>query len=381
MVPLELSKDNNQYCKISVFMPNAGSINESVISVTNVGGDSFSVAVSMIRWNANKVFCKLINGTKISNINMYYTVDTEKFCFYIKANWYAKIIVSRLGLVNTSKIESINAIPSGAIEVPISWRDKRYSTDLGELIGTATGNKSGLMSVEDKKRLGRRFFKGYTKLVESKYWYNHYVALIFGASPASNLGSLIAIDWKGNELISVTRFFGNNDNVKLYLGSNPETNMYELWLGLIGLDGDGSEFIIQSRESIDLDSKTVETLPSYLKVISISWQKNNDFSELGGLIGVATAKKDGLMPMEQFFDRDVNPIEDYNTFTWNGIRKTTKSTSNSPFESGDGQNAVIFIGTNDVQKIGFQATYSGQLIKIRLYWVGSWGKWQTFSLT
>ena len=120
MVPLELSKDNNQYCKISVFMSNAGSINESVISVTNVGGDSFSVAVSMIRWNANKVFCKLINGTKISNINMYYTVDTERFCFYIKANWYAKIIVSRLGLVNTSKIESINAIPSGAIEVPIS---------------------------------------------------------------------------------------------------------------------------------------------------------------------------------------------------------------------------------------------------------------------
>ena len=284
MVPLELSKDNNQYCKISVFMPNAGSINESVISVTNVGGDSFSVAVSMIRWNANKVFCKLINGTKISNINMYYTVDTERFCFYIKANWYAKIIVSRLGLVNTSKIESINAIPSGAIEVPISWRDKRYSTELGELIGTATGNKSGLMSVEDKKRLGRRFFKGYTKLVESKYWYNHYVALIFGASPASNLGSLIAIDWKGDEPISVTRFLGNNDNVKLYLGRNPETNMHELWLGLIGLDGDGSEFIIQSRESIDLDSKTVETLPSYLKVIPISWQKNNDFSELGGLL-------------------------------------------------------------------------------------------------
>ena len=85
--------------------------------------------------------------------------------------------------------------------------------------------------------------------------------------------------------------------------------------------------------------------------------------------------------MEQFFDRDVNPIEDYNTFTWNGIRKTTKSTSNSPFESGDGQNAVIFIGTNDVQKIGFQATYSCLLIKIRLYLVGSWCKWQSFSLT
>ena len=176
-----------------------------------------------------------------------------------------------------------------------NWHKIYSKRELGGLIGTATGNKSGLMSVEDKKRLGRRFFKGYTKLVESKYWYNHYVALIFGASPASNLGSLIAIDWKGDEPISVTRFLGNNDNVKLYLGRNPETNMHELWLGLIGLDGDGSEFIIQSRESIDLDSKTVETLPSYLKVIPISWQKNNDFSELGGLIGTATANKNGLM--------------------------------------------------------------------------------------
>lgn len=194
-------------------------------------------------------------------------------------------------------------------------QNNSISWELGELIGTATGNKSGLMSVEDKKRLGRRFFKGYTKLVESKYWYNHYVALIFGASPASNLGSLIAIDWKGNELISVTRFFGNNDNVKLYLGSNPETNMYELWLGLIGLDGDGSEFIIQSRESIDLDSKTVETLPSYLKVISISWQKNNDFSELGGLIGIATKENKGLSDSVQALNSTIYNISTGNKET------------------------------------------------------------------
>lgn len=139
--------------------------------------------------------------------------------------------------------------------------------------------------------------------------------MIFGASPASNLGSLIAIDWKGNELISVTRFFGNNDNVKLYLGSNPETNMYELWLGLIGLDGDGSEFIIQSRESIDLDSKTVETLPSYLKVISISWQKNNDFSELGGLIGIATKENKGLSDSVQALNSTIYNISTGNKET------------------------------------------------------------------
>ena len=67
------------------------------------------------------------------------------------------------------------------------------------------------------------------------------------------------------------------------------------------------------------------------------------------------------MPMEQFFwiEMLIPIIEDYNTFTWNGIRKTTKSTSNSPFESGDGQNAVIFIGTNDVQKMGFKQPIRG----------------------
>ena len=87
------------------------------------------------------------------------------------------------------------------------------------------------------------------------------------------------------------------------------------------------------------------------------------------------------MSTAQYFDRDINPIENYNTYTHNGIRKTNKSTLNTPFTSGDGQNAVIFIGTEDAQKIGIQATYSGESLKIRLYWVGSWGPWRTLSFT
>ena len=109
--------------------------------------------------------------------------------------------------------------------------------------------------------------------------------------------------------------------------------------------------------------------------------KSNLATLLGELLPIANAERDGLMPMEQFFDRDIDPIEDYNTFMRNGIRKTNKSTLNSPFSDGDGQNAVIFIGTDNSQKIGLQVTYSGKLIKIRLYWVGSWGSWQTVSLT
>ena len=254
-----------------------------------------------------------------------------------------------------------------------NWHKIYSKRELGELIGTATGNKSGLMSVEDKKRLGRRFFKGYTKLVESKYWYNHYVALIFGASPASNLGSLIAIDWKGNELISVTRFFGNNDNVKLYLGSNPETNMYELWLGLIGLDGDGSEFIIQSRESIDLDSKTVETLPSYLKVISISWQKNNDFSELGELIGI----NDSWFKDLGLFKGDLDTIKK------SGIYRIQEGSINIPVE-GDYWGVLLSFYTN----LGGGQNSSIQIIRfvdsgyyIRSMWYGNWSSWAKITTT
>ena len=96
---------------------------------------------------------------------------------------------------------------------------------------------------------------------------------------------------------------------------------------------------------------------------------------------LATATSNGLMPIEQFFDMDINIINDYNTFAHNGVRRTTAATLNSPFSSGDGQNVVIFIGTSDKFKTGIQATYSGIILKMRLYWDKSWGPWRTFSLT
>lgn len=126
------------------------------------------------------------------------------------------------------------------------------------------------MSINDKKRMGRRFTKGYTKLVESKYWYNHYVAFIFGASPASEKGVLLAVEWSGRNNINVTRIVGSSSKVKLYLGSNPETDTYELWIGFVGTDAQGSEFIIQSIEKIDLYGEAVETLPPYLSEVPIS---------------------------------------------------------------------------------------------------------------
>lgn len=141
---------------------------------------------------------------------------------------------------------------------------------LGGLLPNATGNNDGLMSINDKKRMGRRFTKGFKKLVESKVWYNHYVAFIFGASPASEKGVLLAVEWSGRNNINVTRIVGSSSKVKLYLGSNPETDTYELWIGFVGTDAQGSEFIIQSLENIDLYGETAETLPPYLSEVPIS---------------------------------------------------------------------------------------------------------------
>lgn len=143
------------------------------------------------------------------------------------------------------------------------------ASKLGELLPLATDKNKGLMSKEDKVRMGRIFRKGYCKLAESSVWYNHYSALIYGASPASSNGVLIAIDWRGIHY-SATRLNGVNGNVKLFTGDNPNTEKHELWLGLTENDGDGSEFIIRATPTIDWNSGTTETLPSYLSEITIS---------------------------------------------------------------------------------------------------------------
>ena len=141
---------------------------------------------------------------------------------------------------------------------------------MGELLPVASAEKNGFMSVNNYMRMGRNFEKGYRKLVSTSLWYLHYSAFIYTASPASNLGALTYIDWKG-EVYSAKLISGDTGNIKLYTGLNPDTNRHELWIGLLGSDGIGSEFIVNmNRNDIEWDSKTIPVLPSYLSVISLS---------------------------------------------------------------------------------------------------------------
>lgn len=150
-----------------------------------------------------------------------------------------------------------------------SKRNKVLKSELGGLLPLATAGKNGLMSISDKRRMGRNFSKGYWKLAESKVWYNHYGALIYGASPASTRGVLLAVCWAGIDY-SANRLSGFNGNVRLYIGDNPDTGNHELWLGLTGEDGTSSEFIIKDGTIIDWGAVKVESLPSYLNEMSIS---------------------------------------------------------------------------------------------------------------
>lgn len=140
---------------------------------------------------------------------------------------------------------------------------------MGGLIGVATPEKNGLMSISNYRRMGRNFTKGYRKLAESSVWYNHYGALIYAASPASTDGVMISICWRGSAF-SATRISGSNNNVRLYTGDNPNTGNHELWLGMTGNDGSASELIIKDGTNIDWNSTTVDSLPAYLSEISIS---------------------------------------------------------------------------------------------------------------
>lgn len=133
----------------------------------------------------------------------------------------------------------------------------------------ASAEKSGLMSALNCRRMGRNFTKGYRRLAESPVWYNHYGALIYAASPASTDGVMISISWRGTSF-SATKINGSNNNVKLYIGDNPNTGNHELWLGMTGSDGIASELIVNDGANLDWDSTTVDSLPSYLSEVSIS---------------------------------------------------------------------------------------------------------------
>lgn len=142
---------------------------------------------------------------------------------------------------------------------------------MGGLIGTATPGKNGLMprSLFDDLT---KYYNGapkYYRLAINKNWYSPYSSLISASSPLSGFSCIIAITWKSNDYYSAKIIVGSLHNVKLYTGVNPVDNKNELWLGLLGSDGDARSMILKNYGN-DVSILSEDILPSYLSEISIS---------------------------------------------------------------------------------------------------------------
>lgn len=142
---------------------------------------------------------------------------------------------------------------------------------MGGLIGVATAEKNGLMprSLFDDLT---KYYNGapkYHRLAINKNWYSPYSSLISASSPLSGLSCIIAITWKSSNYYSAKIIAGSLQYVKLYTGINPVDNKNELWLGLLGSDGDARSMILKNYGN-DVSSLSEDILPSYLSEISIS---------------------------------------------------------------------------------------------------------------
>lgn len=136
---------------------------------------------------------------------------------------------------------------------------------VGELVPEVTISKKGLMSPGKYKSSGRSSLGvGYYKLAESPNWYSHYAAILFAISPASTEGNIIVIDWRGTSY-NKNRLVGNNQNIKLYSGTN-SNGTHELWIGLLGEDGSVRE-LVTNTNCFTEELKRTDILPDYLSEI------------------------------------------------------------------------------------------------------------------
>ena len=142
---------------------------------------------------------------------------------------------------------------------------------MGGLIGTATAEKEGLMprSLFDDLT---KYYNGapkYHRLAMNKNWYSPYSSLISASSPLSGFSCIIAITWKSSDYYSAKIIVGSLHNVKLYTGVNPVDNKNELWIGLLGNDGDARSMVLKNYCN-DITTLSEDILPSYLSEVIIS---------------------------------------------------------------------------------------------------------------
>lgn len=112
-----INKNNGEYCCLILGIKNPGEIFSGTLVITNVDGGVSVISVSAARWNANRVYCKLINGIKDNQISLLYTIGENSVSLYIKKSSYTRVEFSPYSPSWASSLTIVDSIPSNAINI------------------------------------------------------------------------------------------------------------------------------------------------------------------------------------------------------------------------------------------------------------------------
>lgn len=112
-----ITKINNLHCRLKCNISSPGKWVNGFLYVGSTSGSVSTIAVSVMIWNETKVFCKLINGVKgyISSIS--YIQETNSISLFVEMAQYANILFAPMSQLYSSSLETVESIPSDAINL------------------------------------------------------------------------------------------------------------------------------------------------------------------------------------------------------------------------------------------------------------------------
>lgn len=112
-----IAKINNLHCRLKCNISSPSEWVNGFLYVGSTSGSVSTIAVSVMIWNETKVFCKLINGVKgyISSIS--YIQETNSISLFVEMAQYANILFAPMTQLYSSSLETVESIPSDAINL------------------------------------------------------------------------------------------------------------------------------------------------------------------------------------------------------------------------------------------------------------------------
>lgn len=112
--PYYYPKNDNTFARALIYTTGGGQIFVGVLTCFSTNGKSFTILLNAGVWNETKVYAKIINGDKFSNLELLYrNEDNYNISIYIKYTGFIRIDMLSFSYIGSS-IQSIDSIPEDA---------------------------------------------------------------------------------------------------------------------------------------------------------------------------------------------------------------------------------------------------------------------------